>query len=367
MIMKLRIPDYILSIAPYVPGKPIEAVERELGILHSVKLASNENPLGPSPMALQAIQQALGKLNRYPDDTGFELVERVAAKLKVQPKNIILGNGSDDVISMLAKALLQPGDEVIIPNHSFSWYAIAVRSSGASPVGVPLKSFTIDLKGILDRITSKTRLIFINNPHNPTGSLLERGALEEFIRAVPSEIVIVIDEAYIEFVNHPACPNSVDYLNSDQVIVGLRTFSKAYGLAGIRVGYGVMPAFLAGLLNRIRQPFNVNSLAQAAAIAALEDQVFLKKSVKLVHEELDFMYAAMDQRGIEYLRSQANFFLINVRQDADEIFGAMLKKGIIVRAMTSYGYPQHIRVNVGLHEENVRFIDALEKTLSRNS
>jgi histidinol-phosphate aminotransferase len=364
--MRLLVPDYILSIAPYVPGKPIEAVERELGIRHSVKLASNENPLGPSPLALQAIQRALGKLNRYPDDSGLELSERIAQKVKVRPKNIVLGNGSDDVISMLAKALLQPKDEAIMPQPSFAWYEITVRSSGALPVGVPLKSDRIDLKGMFDRITPKTRMIFINNPHNPTGSLVERDALEEFIGAVPADIVLVIDEAYIEFVKHPDCPNSIDYLDSGKVIVGLRTFSKAYGLAGIRVGYGVMPSFLTGLLNRIRQPFNVNSLAQAAAMAALEDEGFLARTVRLVHEELDFIYAALDKRGIDYLRSQANFLLINVGQNANDVFNGLLKKGVIVRAMTSYGYPEHIRVNVGLHEENVRFIDALEKTLLKN-
>jgi histidinol-phosphate aminotransferase len=364
--MRLLVPDYILSIAPYVPGKPIEAVERELGIRHSIKLASNENPLGPSPLALHAMQLALGKLNRYPDDTGLALAARIAEKLKVRPENIVLGNGSDDVISMLAKALLQPKDEVIIPHPSFLWYEIAVRSSGALPAAVPLKSYTIDLKGILDRITPKTRMIFLNNPHNPTGSAVARDALEEFLRAVPAEIVLVIDEAYIEFVKRPDFPNSIDYLNSDKAVVGLRTFSKAYGLAGIRVGYGVMPSLLAGLLNRIRQPFNVNSLAQTAALAALEDEGFLAQTVKLVHEELDFMYAALDKRGIDYLRSQANFFLINVGQNANDVFNDLLKKGVIVRSMASYGYPEHIRVNIGLHAENMRFIDALEKTLLKN-
>ena len=361
--IKLRVPDYILSIAPYVPGKPVEEVERKFGIRNSIKLASNENPLGTSPTVLQAIQKALGKLNRYPDDSGVELIHRIAKNLNVLHENIVLGNGSDDVISMLAKALLQPKDEAIIPQPSFSWYEISVRSSGALPIGVPLESNTIDLKGILDRITPKTRMIFINNPHNPTGSAVTRDALEQFIQAVPAEIVVVIDEAYIEFVRDPRCPKSIDYIRSNKVIVGLRTFSKAYGLAGLRIGYGVMPPYLTDLLNRVRQPFNVNSLAQAAAVAALEDDNFLKNTVQLVHEELEFLYEALNQLGIDHLKSQANFLLIKLNKNANEVFDELFKQGIIVRSMSSYGYPDCIRVNIGLHEENVRFLDALKKTL----
>jgi histidinol-phosphate aminotransferase len=361
--INLLVPDYILSIAPYVPGKPVEEVEREFGIRNSIKLASNENPLGTSSTALQAIQQAMGKLNRYPDDSGVELIERIAEKLTVLPENIVLGNGSDDVISMLAKALLQPKDEAIIPQPSFSWYEISVRSSGALPIGVPLKSNVIDLEGILDRITPKTRMIFINNPHNPTGSAVRRDALEQFIQVVPSEIVVVIDEAYIEFVSDPRCPKSIDYIKSNKVIVGLRTFSKAYGLAGLRIGYGVMPSYLADLLNRVRQPFNVNSLAQAAAVAALADDDFLENTVQLVHAELEFLYGALSELGLDYLRSQANFLLIKLKKNANEVFEDLLKQGIIVRSMSSYGYPDCIRVNIGLHDENIRFLDALKKTL----
>lgn len=359
--MKLLVPDHILKIAPYIPGKPIEEVEREYGIRDSIKLASNENPLGPSPKALEAIKQALASLHRYPDDAGVGLRGRIAQKLKVLPENIVLGNGSDDVISMLTQALLQPMDEAIMLQPAFLWYEISVRSAGAKPCGVPLKSYAIDLTGILDRITPKTRMVFINNPHNPTGAAVTRDALKAFIELVPANVAVVIDEAYIEFAREPSCPNSVEFLNSGKVVVGLRTFSKAYGLAGLRIGYGIMAPAVAEILHRIRQPFNANTLAQVAARAALADETFFQKTIALVHAELDFMYHALDELGIEYIPSQANFFLINVDQDANAVFEKFLKQGIIVRSMTSYGLPKQIRVNVGLHQENIRFLEVLEK------
>lgn len=361
--MKISIPDNILSLKPYVAGKPLEELEREYGITNAVKLASNENPLGPSPMAVKAIQQAAEKMHRYPNDGSYDLCRRISNRLNVERDNIVLGNGSDDIIAMLAHILLRPGDEAVLPQPSFLFYDIAIRSQGATPVEVPLKSLKTDLDGILDHISSKTRLIFVNNPHNPTGSLIRKEELKAFIAALPENIVLAIDEAYIEFVRDQDCPDSTDYLKSDKIIVGLRTFSKAYGLAGLRIGYGLMPSFLAELLNRVRQPFNVNSLAQAGAIAALEDEDFLTNTTSLICQELDFMYAVLDKLGIEYHKSQANFFLVQVGKNADEVFEDLLKKGVIVRSMTSYGYPDCIRVNVGLHNENLRFLEALEKVL----
>jgi histidinol-phosphate aminotransferase len=216
---------------------------------------------------------------------------------------------------------------------------------------------------MLDRIGPKTRLVFITNPHNPTGALITKPALDDFVTALPADVALIIDEAYIEFVREPNCPNSVDYLGSGKIIVGLRTFSKAYGLAGLRIGYGLMPSSLADILNRVRQPFNVNSLAQVAAIAALDDESFLKDTIKLVADELDFIYAALDDLGIEYFKSQANFLLIKVGKNANEVFEDLLQQGVIVRSMTSYGYPDCIRVNVGLHAENVRLLEALGKVL----
>ena len=361
--MKLSVPDYILSVKPYVAGKPLEELEREYGITDAIKLASNENPLGPSPFAIKAIQQAVKELHRYPNGGSYHLCERISQRFDVEKENIILGNGSDDIIAMLARVLLQPGDEVVLPRPSFLFYEIMIRCSGALPVEVPLKDSRTDLDGMLERIGPKTRLVFLTNPHNPTGALIARPALDDFVTALPADVVLIIDEAYIEFVREPNCPNSIDYLDSGKIVVGLRTFSKAYGLAGLRVGYGFMPSFLADLLNRVRQPFNVNSLAQAAAIAALDDERFLKETVKLVSEELDFIYAALDNLGMDYLKSQANFILIKVGKNANDVFEDLLKQGVIVRSMTSYGYPDCIRINVGLHDQNVRFLEALEKVL----
>ena len=361
--MNLSIPDHILSLKPYVAGKPLEELEREYGITDAVKLASNENPLGPSPKAVKAIQGALARMHRYPNGGSFDLIDRLSKHLQINRDNIVLGNGSDDIIAMLAQLLLQAGDEAVLPLPSFLFYDIVIRSSGAVPVGVPLKSHATDLDGMLACINSKTRLVFVNNPHNPTGSLISRKSLEAFIAALPADIVLVIDEAYIEFVRDGDCPKSTDYLKSDKIVVGLRTFSKAYGLAGLRIGYGLMPSFLADLLNRVRQPFNVNLLAQAGAIAALEDENFLADTIALVDEELDFLFTSLDDIGIEYLQSQANFFLIRVAKNADEVFEDLLKQGVIVRSMSSYGYSDCIRVNVGLHHENVRLLEALKAVL----
>ena len=361
--MKLSVPDYILSLKPYVAGKPIEELEREFGIRDAVKLASNENPLGPSPMALDAIRSSAADLHRYPNSGSYDLCQQLARQWKIKCENIVLGNGSDDLIAMLARVLLQPGDEAVLPEPSFLFYDIVIQSSGAVPVGIPLKSGTTDLDGMLNRIGSKTRLVFVNNPHNPTGSLIAKQALDAFVEALPATVVLVIDEAYIEFVRDPDCPSSIDYLNSDKTVVGLRTFSKAYGLAGLRIGYGLMPAYFAELLHRVRQPFNVNTLAQTAAIAALEDQDFLTKTVQLVNDELDFMYKALDELDISYARSSANFLLIQLNKKADDVFEDLLRLGVIVRSMSSYGYPDCIRVSVGQHHENLRFLEALGKVI----
>jgi len=361
--VKLCVPDYILSLKPYVAGKPLEELEREYGITNAIKLASNENPLGPSPKAMKAIRQAVEDLHRYPNGGSYHLHESISKRFDVKSENIVLGNGSDDIIAMLARVLLQPGDEAVLPRPSFLFYEIMIRCSGAVPVEVPLKGTSINLDGMLECISPKTRLVFITNPHNPTGSLISKKALDNFVTALPADVVLVLDEAYIEFVRDQDCPNSIDYLDSGKIVVGLRTFSKAYGLAGLRIGFGLMPSSIADILNRVRQPFNVNSLAQDAAIAALEDESFLEETVKLVSDELDFIYAALDDLGMEYFKSQANFLLIKVVKDANEVFEDLLKQGVIVRSMTSYGYPDCIRVNVGLHDENVRFLEALGKVV----
>ena len=365
--MKLSVPDYILSIKPYTPGKPLEELEREYGISDSIKLASNENPLGPSPMAVKAIKNAIGKLNRYPDGSGHDLIQKISKHLGLSPQNIVLGNGSDEIISMLACGLLQPGDEAILPHPSFLMYEIMIRSAGVTPVFVPLKSLSIDLEGIKERITPRTRMVFLCNPNNPTGTIVLKKDFENFLKKIPPEVIVVVDEAYIEFVRDQNCAKSIEYLNNDRPLVTLRTFSKVYGLAGLRIGYGVMPDEIANLLNRIRLPFNTNSLAQAGACAALEDDVFLAEVITLIHQGLDFLYDSLDRLGVKYFPTQTNFFLIDVRKDADKIYESMLRQGVIVRSMRSYGYPNYIRINVGLHEENVKFIKAFEKSLTRTN
>ncbi len=362
--MKINAPDFILKISPYRPGKPLEELEREYGISNSIKLASNENPLGPSPKAAAAMAAAIQNLHRYPDGSGYYLVRKLAEKLKVSWERLVLGNGSDDVIGLLTRAFLVPGDEAVMPVPAFLMYEIFVRSVGAAPVMVPLRNHGIDLEAMLEKITDKTRMVFLTQPNNPTGTAISKADFEKFLKLAPPNLMIIVDEAYIEFMRDPQGLESLAYIDKDDRVVTLRTFSKAYGLAGIRIGYGVMAAEIAKILQRIRQPFNANSLAQVAAVAALDDQAFLQKTIAVVHQGLDFLYAEMQRLHIPFHPSQANFFMIDLGRPADEVFEKMLLQGVIVRSMSSYGYPTCIRVSVGLPEENVRFVQALEKVLA---
>jgi len=359
-MFRLLIPNHIQSIDPYVTGKPLEEVEREYGIADSIKLASNENPLGPSPKALAAIQNALSKLNRYPDGAAHELTRKLSSHLEIPTESLILGNGSDELIGLLCLALLQPGDEAIIPQPSFLMYEISVRATGATPVFIPLRDMAVDLDGILGCVTPETRMVFICNPNNPTGTIIDEQPFREFLEELPPSAAVVIDEAYAEFVRDAAYAQGMALLPEHRNLAVLRTFSKAYGLAGLRIGYGAMAPELTELLHRIRPPFNASSLAQAGALAALSDQEFLQETVKLVHNGLDELYAALKHRGIRYIPSEANFFLIDLGRNADKVFEEMLRQGVIVRSMTSYGYPEFIRINAGLPTENQRFLDALD-------
>ncbi|MDZ7831698.1 MAG: histidinol-phosphate transaminase [Desulfobacterales bacterium] len=363
--MELKIPKHILSIKPYKPGKPIEELEREYGISDSVKLASNENPLGPAPGAVAAMQAAMDNLHRYPDGSGYYLTRKLAEKLGVQPESIVLGNGSDDVIGMLARALLEPGDEAVMTAPSFLMYEILVQSVGARPVFVPLKNLAVDLSAMLSAVTDRTRIVFINNPNNPTGSFIRQAEFLAFLEKLPPSVTVVLDEAYIEFARDPECLNGLSVMGETPPVAVLRTFSKIYGLAGVRIGYGVMPPELAGLLHRVRQPFNASSLAQAAAVGALDDDPFVQKTIELVATELDFLQTALKEMKIPSFPTQANFFLVDVKEDADRVFQEMLKEGVIIRSMVSYGYPQYIRVNVGTRKENERFLAAFKKVMHR--
>jgi histidinol-phosphate aminotransferase len=363
--MKLSIPDYIASIAPYKPGKPLDELARETGITHAVKLASNENPIGPSPAAVTAIQHALTNLHRYPDGSGHALVVKLAGKLGIDRGQIVLGNGSDDIIGILTRALVRPGDEVIVPSPSFLMYDIMVRCSGAVSVVAPLKNRAICIDDILAAVTPRCKMIFLCNPNNPTGSIVFRADFEKLMTSLPQDIIVVVDEAYMEFVRDSDCAKSLDYDPEKYPIVTLRTFSKAYGLAGLRIGYGVMSKDLADILHRVRQPFNTNSLAQVAANAALDDDDFLRKTIDMVHDGLDYFYAELGRMGVRYFPTQANFMLIDVGQSADAVFEKLLNKGVIVRSMRAYSYPDYIRVNVGQPRENQRFIQSLESVMLR--
>lgn len=361
--LRLKAPDAFARIHPYVPGKPLEEVTREYGITDAVKLASNENPLGPSPKAMAAVREGISRLHRYPEGAAPILTEKLSDLLGVPKESIVLGNGSDEVISLLTRVFLGPGDEAILPEPAFLMYDIMINCDGADPVPVPLKDFAINLPAILDRITSKTRMIFLTSPNNPTGLSLSRTAFEAFLNSVPDNIVVVLDEAYIEFTRNPDAVNGIHYINSGKPVAALRTFSKAYGLAGLRIGYGVMPLDMAELLNRIRPPFNTSIPAQLGAAAALDDSDFLAKTLDTVHSGLDRLGSGFEKMGLEYLHSQANFLFVKVPLPSDDLFEALVREGVVVRSMTSYGYPDHIRVTVGTPWENDKLLAAMKKVL----
>ena len=361
--LRLKAPEAFARIHPYVPGKPLEEVAREYGIADAVKLASNENPLGPSPKATAAIRDGLNRLHRYPEGAAPLLTEKLSAHLGVPADRIVLGNGSDEVISMLTRVFLGPGDEAILPEPAFLMYDIMVNCDGATPIPVPLRDYAIDLAAILDRITPRTRMIFLTSPNNPTGIALSRSSFEPFLDTVPEDVVVVVDEAYIEFARDPSAVNGLHYLDRGKNVAVLRTFSKAYGLAGLRIGYGAMPPDMAEVLNRIRPPFNTSIPAQLGAAAALDDVDFLGKTLRTVHDGLDRIGDVLNELGLEYLPSQANFLFVKVPMAADALFEALLREGVVVRSLTSYGYPGHIRVTAGTPAENAKFLGALKKVL----
>lgn len=359
--MKIR--KSILELIPYPPGKPIEELTRECGIQKVIKLASNENPLGPSPRATAAIRRALSQLHRYPDGSGYYLKQSLGRYLGVKPEQILLGNGSNEIIELALRTFLGPGFEVISPTPSFLVYGKVVQAMGGKNVLVPLKRFTIDLEAILNRIGPRTQIVIVNNPNNPTGTIIKKKEWERFLKAVPSRILILLDEAYIDFVDDPECPNGMNYLNSEKNLLVIRTFSKAFGLAGLRIGYGLTRADLADYINRVRQPFNVNSLAQAGARGALEDRAFFENTRTLVRKGKKVLEKGLTQIGLSYIPSQTNFILIRVPRKAQIVYEAMLRKGVIIRSMKTYGLEDYIRVNVGLPEENQVFLRALKQVI----
>jgi histidinol-phosphate aminotransferase len=360
--LRTLIPEWIQRLAVYPPGMPLEELEREYGVSGSIKLASNENPFGPSPRAVEAIAQALGSLHRYPDGSGFYLRHALAKRFGVSADGIILGNGSNDIIELAARAFLRPGDEAVMAEQAFVIYHMVVQATGALPRIIPLRQFTHDLEAIARAITHATRLVFLANPNNPTGTIYKRDEWEDFLDAVPADVLVVADDAYADYVEDPDYPDSLAYQRRDRLLLTLRTFSKIYGLAGLRVGYGVGPLEVVEVLNRIRQPFNVNSLAQVAALAALGDEAHVERTRRNNIEGLAFLRAACERLGRPYVPSWANFLLIEVGEGA-RVYEALLRRGVIARPMDVYGLPHHLRVTVGTPEENHRFVDCLAAVL----
>jgi histidinol-phosphate aminotransferase len=365
--MKKLVPDYIEQLPLYPPGKPIEEVRREYDITEDIiKLGSNENNLGPSPKALQAITKSLQNIYRYPDNGGYYLKEKLGKKFGVEQDQILLGHGSNEIIQMIALAFLLNGEEVITSEQTFILYPIMSSARGARVIEVPLKNYTYDLETIAIKITNSTKLIFISNPNNPTGTIVGADAFRSFMNAVPDDVIVVVDEAYREYVTSTEFPDSLGYLKNGRNIIVLRTFSKAYGLAGLRIGYGFTQAALNNYLERVRVPFNTSYLAQVAALAALDDDEHIERSQKNNIRGLNYTCSALKKLGLTYVPTQTNFLLINLGEQAESIYQRLLQDGVIVRSMASYGLNEYVRLTIGLPEENERFIQCLKQLLHEN-
>ena len=358
-------PDYIRAIAPYQGGKPIAELAREMGLNEAdiIKLASNENPLGISPKAQMAIDEAVHDIARYPDGNSFKLRKCVSEKFGVAHNQIVFGNGSNDILELAARAFLHAGCEAIYSQHAFAVYPLVTQAVGATGVVVTAKNYCHDLDGFLKAITPKTRLIFIANPNNPTGTLIAKDALKAFLKQVPAHVLVVLDEAYDEYLSLAHQSEAIGWLNEFDNLIISRTFSKAYGLAGLRIGFGLMQADVADVLNRVRQPFNVNSIAQAAAIASLADDDFVARSYAANQAGMVQLTQGFKQLGLEYIPSFANFVSFKVA-NAAQVNQQLLKNGVIVRPIANYEMPEYLRVSIGLFSENVRFLEVLEKILS---
>lgn len=356
------LPEYIRSLIPYEPGKPIEEVEREYGISNSTKLASNENPLGPSPKALAAIRAKLDQLHLYPDGDCFYLKGGLAKKLGVAPERLIFGNGSNEIIELAVRAFMRPGDHAVMARQAFVVYQLIVQAVGGKSIQVPLRDYTHDLDAIASAVTAQTKIVFLANPNNPTGTIFRRAEWERFLGGLPKDLLLIVDEAYFEYVEDGGYPDSLKYHSDDRAMLTLRTFSKLYGLAGLRIGYGVGPREIVAMLQRVRQPFNVNAPAQWAALAALDDGDHVQRSLAVNREGRKFLGGEFTRLGLAYVSSHGNFILVRVGQ-GQEVFKQLLGLGVIVRPMGGYQFPEHIRVTVGTMDENRKFIDALEKVI----
>ena len=357
----------VQQLSPYVPGKPVDELARELDLDPAtiVKLASNENPLGASPKALEAIRAELAELTRYPDGNGFALKSLLAEQCAVQIDQVTLGNGSNDVLELVARAYLAPGLNAVFSEHAFAVYPIVTQAVGAQARVVPAKDWGHDLPAMLDAIDSNTRVVFIANPNNPTGTWFGVDALNEFLQDVPEHVLVVLDEAYIEYAQGGDLPDGLEFLSAYPNLLVSRTFSKAYGLAALRVGYGLSTAIVADVLNRVRQPFNVNSLALAAACAALEDTDYLNQSRRLNEAGMQLLQDGFRELGLSWIPSKGNFIALDLGREAAPVYQGLLREGVIVRPVANYGMPNHLRITIGLPAENIRLLEALAKVLAR--
>ncbi|MBL1457761.1 MAG: histidinol-phosphate transaminase [Methylophaga sp.] len=354
--------ESIAGLQPYVPGKPIEELQRQYGVRDVIKLASNESPIGPSQAAQAAIALATRDLTRYPDGNGYALKLALSEKFQVDANQITLGNGSNDVLELIARCFASPADEVIFSQHAFAVYPLVTQAIGATLVEVPAKQYGHDLTTMQQAVTEKTKLIFIANPNNPTGTHIPATEVHSFLQSVADNVIVVLDEAYVEYGDEDV--NSIDWLRQFPNLIICRTFSKAYGLAGLRVGFALSSPEIADLLNRLRQPFNVNHLAMSAAIAALGDEDYLQRAKQVNNEGMQQYIDGFDAMGLNYIPSKANFICVDVNTDAADIYEKLLQQGVIVRPVAGYGLPNHLRISIGLEHENQRCLEALANSFS---
>ena len=362
--MRPLVPPYIEALIPYPPGKPIEETEREYGVSGVIKLASNENPLGPSPLAVQAIEAEARKLNLYPDGSSYQIIHRLAEFMKVAPNQIFVGNGSNEIIELIVKTFTTPEDEGLLCKGSFLMYKLALQSQGRRFTEVPMKTdYGYDLEAMAERLGVRTRVVFLANPDNPTGTAFSRSDLERFLAKLSPECLVVLDEAYFEYVNWAEYPNGMDYLADMPNLIVLRTFSKIYGLAGIRLGYGIMQPQLSGYLHRTRMPFNLSSLAQAAGSAALDDLEHVRTTRETTLRGLRFLEQQLPALGAQVPKSHANFVFADFGRPAQPIYEQLLRRGVITRPLPNYGFPNALRISVGLSSQNERLVAALKQVL----
>lgn len=353
----------VQGLRPYVPGKPVEELQRELGLEHVVKLASNENPLGSSAQVVKAIQDELSELTRYPDGNGFILKKALSEKHAIGAECITLGNGSNEILELIARAYLDTESEVIFSEHSFAVYPLVTQAVGAKAVVTPAINWGHDLQAMAQAVTEKTRLIFVANPNNPTGTWVTENELTAFLEQIPERVIVVLDEAYFDYVGEAEYPNGEKLLNRFANLVVTRTFSKAYGMAALRAGYSLSNSVIADVLNRVRQPFNMNHLAMVGAVAALQDTLFIEQSKMVNDSGMEQYIQGFKQLGLGYIPSVGNFICVDLQRDAGPVYENLLQQGVIVRPVANYGMPQHLRITIGTEAENKHCLDALAKAL----